>query len=146
MQCILPEQVCALPFRSPSSWSLEELHGCIIVWDQDGQALVYVYFEDDPVRRSAAKLLTRDEARRIAANIIKLPDLLQRPAGAMNDNVLTICERVAEVQALLHDHIECGKHTAADVVARAQAVLSQPEMLRAMFDLGHIATNTPPDE
>jgi hypothetical protein len=34
-----------------------------------------------------------------------------------------ICERVAEVQALLHDHVECGKHTAADVVAKVQAVL-----------------------
>jgi hypothetical protein len=28
---------------------------------------------------------------------------------------------VAEVQALLHDHIECGKHSAADVVAKARA-------------------------
>jgi hypothetical protein len=43
-----------------------------IVRDHGGQQLAYVYFEDEPGRRSAAKLLTKNEARRIAANIVNL--------------------------------------------------------------------------
>jgi hypothetical protein len=41
----------------------------------NGHALAYVYFEDEPGRRSTAHLMTRDEARRIAAHITKLSGL-----------------------------------------------------------------------
>jgi hypothetical protein len=49
---------------------VEEQDACFVVRDHNGQALGYVYFENEPGRRSAANLLTKDKARRIAANIV----------------------------------------------------------------------------
>jgi hypothetical protein len=49
--------------RFPRPWSVEELDACFVATDSTGQKLAYVYFEDEPGRRSAAKLLSEDEAR-----------------------------------------------------------------------------------
>jgi hypothetical protein len=61
------------------------LEACLIVKNSAGHKLAYVYFEDEPGRQSAAKLLSKDEARRIASNIAKLPDLLRKDSGTRED-------------------------------------------------------------
>jgi hypothetical protein len=49
--------------------------GGYVVRDANGQAPAYVYSRDSEVEAMQAKVLTKDEARRIAVN---LPGLLRR--------------------------------------------------------------------
>ena len=66
--------------RFPPPWTVEEYRGLsYIVRDANNFAVAYVYFESEPGRRAAAHLMTKDEAKRIAANIAKPPELLKRP-------------------------------------------------------------------
>jgi hypothetical protein len=62
----------------PQPWSVQEFGGCFVVTDRTRQKLAYVYYEDDPERRSAAKLLSRDEALRLAAQLCDAAGVVER--------------------------------------------------------------------
>jgi len=64
--------------RFPPPWSAEVTPNCSIVRDANGQALSYVYYESEPGRARRPNSSVKMEARRIAANIAKLPDLLRK--------------------------------------------------------------------
>jgi hypothetical protein len=64
--------------RFPPPWSAKPQPNYYVVRDANKQQLAYVYYENEPGRRSAAKLLSKDEARRSAADIAKLPELLRK--------------------------------------------------------------------
>jgi hypothetical protein len=68
-----------MPRRFPAPWFIDENDESFVIKDSSGQALAYVYFEPDPdneSRRTVMSRLTRDEARRVAVNIGRLPALL----------------------------------------------------------------------
>jgi hypothetical protein len=65
--------------RFPPPWKIEPLDGGgFKIVDSNGQSLAYVYGHVDVRDAQIAKSLTIDEARRIASNIAKLPNLLAK--------------------------------------------------------------------
>jgi len=64
--------------RFPSPWTVEKISGGLKVVDATGQALAYVYSRENANDAHIAKVLTEDEARRIASNIARLPEFLKR--------------------------------------------------------------------
>jgi hypothetical protein len=72
--------------RFPPPWTVEEYRGIShIVRDANRFAVAYVYFESEPRRRAAANLMSKDEARKIAAGIAKLPELLSHKREETGD-------------------------------------------------------------
>jgi K+/H+ antiporter YhaU regulatory subunit KhtT len=66
------------PRRFPAPWRADKMPGGYVVRDANGQALAYIYSRDSEAEAMQAKVLTKDEARRIAVNIARLPDLVRK--------------------------------------------------------------------
>jgi hypothetical protein len=77
--------------------NLTHVPGGLKVCDANGQSLAYVYSRENPNDAHMAKVLTEDEARRIASNIAKLPNLLGKGSspGDRRCNVIAVANACA---------------------------------------------------
>jgi hypothetical protein len=64
--------------RYPPPWRIQENDESYIVMDASGQRLAFIYFEDEPVRQSSMKRISKDDAWQLARAIVRIPGLLQR--------------------------------------------------------------------
>lgn len=62
--------------RFPDAWRADKMPGSYVIHDSNGQALAYIYSRDSEAEAMRAKVLTKDEAPRIAIKMARLPDLL----------------------------------------------------------------------
>jgi hypothetical protein len=64
--------------RLPPPWRAEKFSGGYVVRDANSFAVAYVYGRSTEDEAITAKQMTMDEARRVASNIAKLPEMLKR--------------------------------------------------------------------
>jgi hypothetical protein len=62
--------------RFPPPWTVSERAESYWVQDVSGQTVGWFYFRDHPETARHAGVFERDEARRMAANFARLPELL----------------------------------------------------------------------
>jgi hypothetical protein len=119
--------------RFPPPWRADKIPGGYVVRDANGQALAYFYSRDNESEALQAKVLTKDEARRIAVNVAR-----SRVAGNARSRQPTTGGGIERLAPALHDDVaktsQAGGYSAprfASLCARRR--FSRSWLMRSRF-------------
>jgi hypothetical protein len=141
-----------MPRSFPPPWSIDERPESFIVKDATGRRLAFLYFDDEPQRHMPTKPLSREEARRIAANIAKLPDLL-RAAQKLPANAAALVKAIStgplrvqyqairDAQRALAAHLEAEHPEDRDTINALVGIIDDREFVAA---LNAVSPDSPP--
>jgi hypothetical protein len=94
-----PGSMAEPPRRFPSPWRADPIPGAYVIRAANGQAL-YIYSSDNEDEARQAKVLTKDEARRIAVNIARLPGSAREGFAGLKPYPQTACSEDPSVGPL----------------------------------------------
>jgi hypothetical protein len=88
---MLSDEIC----RMPPPWAVKKTEGGYKITDAEGKALAWTYTGDLRSRPSALK---DEEARRVAANIVRLPELLakEKRIAALREELESLADALME--------------------------------------------------
>jgi hypothetical protein len=72
--------------RFAAPWRAEPIPGGYVVRDATGQGLAYLYSRENPTEALQTKMLTMDEARRIAINVARARRPVDSPLDSEREN------------------------------------------------------------
>jgi len=116
----------------PPPWTVEQIPGGFKVLDASGQSLAYVYGRETKADADIAKVLTMDEARRIASNIA-LPQLTEAALkgamlglmkGAIHEHRATAQSWLPSVRTFLGVDHSCDRRLDNDALTRMDRAIS----------------------
>jgi hypothetical protein len=94
--------------RFPPPWRADKILGGYVVRDANGQALAYIYSRKDGTEALQAKMLTMDEARRIAVNVARCWSCLGRLST--NRAMIGHTEKAERYWALMRKYQDLAEH------------------------------------
>ncbi len=118
--------------RFPAPWRIVEIAHGFAVEDAIGRQLGVFYGRDDPNTAGHTGFLMIDEARQLAVDFAKLPELLKRTSARSE-----VASAASQHEPPSRARAQNGRHTARQLDRLSDNLVQRPKILQPVRPLGY---------